>query len=197
MDKTFESLEHRAFHSFWNDGLLDLMLGLVLLVMGLAWWQDVAVLGAIFPPACVFMWRPLRRRLVEPRMGFVEFGEDRQLKTRSFRFGLTGFFAGAMVLGMLVFLLWNNAVLRQPAEWIDGFPLVLLALPAAGFALFTGCRRFYFYAILLLASALSLVIQGIEPHAGLLASGVVITLSGAFVLTRFLLRYPSARDNDT
>lgn len=197
MHNSIETMERKAFRSFWGDGLLDLMLGLVLLVFGLAWWQDVAVLGAVFPAACVSMWRPLRRRLVEPRMGFVEFSGDRELKTRSFRFGLAGFFAGTAVLGMLIIALWKNAVLPQPAEWIAGFPLVLLALPAAGFALFTGCRRFYFYALLLLAAALELVIQGLEPHAGLLASGVVITLSGLFVLARFIMRHPAAREDDS
>ncbi|MGD8385319.1 MAG: hypothetical protein PVF89_07920, partial [Lysobacterales bacterium] len=80
------------------------------------------------------------------------------------------------------------------AEWIAGFPLVLLAIPAAGFALFTSCRRYYFYSLLLLVAAIELVVQGLEPHAGLLASGVVITLSGAAVLARFILRFPAGRD---
>ncbi len=197
MNKSINALERRAFRSFWDDGLLDLMLGLMILVLGLTWWQNVAVLGAVFPAACASLWRPLRRRLVEPRMGFVEFSGSRDLKVRTFHFGLAGFFAGTAVLGALVFALWKYGALPQPAEWIAGFPLVLLAIPAAGFALFTGCRRYYFYSLLLLVAAIELVVQGLEPHAGLLASGVVITLSGAAVLARFILRFPANRSGDS
>lgn len=190
MNRTLETAERRAFQSFWNDGLLDLMMGLVILVMGLAWWQDVAVMGAIFPAACVAMWHPLRRRLVEPRMGFVEFSGPRELKNRSFRFGLAGFFAGTMVLGLLGYALWNGGVMPRPAEWIAGFPLLLLAIPSIFFALFTRCRRFLWYAFLMLLAAVELVMQELEPHAGLIASGAIITVSGVVLLARFLSKYP-------
>jgi len=193
MTQSINTLEKSAFRSFWDDGLLDLMVGLVILVVGLSWWQDVAVFGAIFPAVCASMWYPLRKRLIEPHMGYVEFSGQRELKVRSFRHGLIAFFAGTTVLGMVIFALWQSHKLPQPTEWIAGFPLVLVAIPAVFFALFTNCRRFLVYALLLLVAAIEVILLRLEPHVGLIGSGAVITLSGLVQLVRFLARYPAER----
>lgn len=190
MTKTIESLEKAAFRSFWNDGLLDVMLGLTILVVGLSWWQDVAVFGAIFPAVCVSMWHPLRKRLVEPRMGYVEFSGDRNVKARGFRFGLIAFFTGTMMLGAVLLILWEIGSISRPADWIAGFPLVLIGIPTVFFAWFTQCRRYLFYAALILLAGAQVVLQGLDPHVGLVASGIVVTICGVVVLGRFLIRFP-------
>lgn len=190
MNDSIGHLERKAFKGFWNDGLLDLMVGLVVLVVGISWWQDVAVLGAVFPAVCFSMWYPLRRRLVEPRMGYVEFSGERELKVRTFRHGLVAFFTGSMLFGVVVFLLWNGGVLPRPATWIAGFPLLLTAIPALFFALFTNCRRFVVYALVMLLAAVTVIVRGWPPHVGLIASGVFITAMGMFILGRFLARHP-------
>jgi hypothetical protein len=190
MTASIESLEKAAFRSFWNDGLLDLMLGIAILVVGLSWWQDMAVFGALFPAVCVSLWHPLRKRLVEPRMGYVEFSGGRNVKVRGFRFGLIAFFTGTMMLGAVIFMLWKAGSMSRPTDWIAGFPLILIGIPVLFFAAFTQCWRFYLYAALTLLAGAQVVLQGLDPHAGLIASGIVITICGAVVLGRFLVRYP-------
>jgi hypothetical protein len=167
------------------------MVGLVVLVVGISWWQDVAVMGAIFPAVCASMWYPLRKRLVEPRMGYVEFSGDRDLKVRSFRHGLIAFFTGTMAFGVVAYVLWNGDVLPHPAEWIAGFPLVLIGIPAVFFALFTNCRRFAVYALVLFLAGVEVIIQGWDPHVGMIASGIFITAVGLAILVQFLSRYPA------
>ncbi len=189
MNESIREFEKAAFRSFWDDGLLDLMVGAVILMVGISWWQDIAVLGAIFPAVCASMWYPLRKRLVEPRMGYVEFSGDRELKVRSFRYGLFAFFTGTMAFGVVVFVLWRGDVLPSPAEWIAGFPLVLIAIPAVFFALFTKCRRFAVYALFLFMAGVEVIYQGWEPHVGLIASGIFITVVGIVILAKFLTRY--------
>jgi len=193
MSESIKSLEKTAFQSFWDDGLLDLMSGLVILIVGLSWWQQVAVLGVVFPAICASMWHPLRRRLVEPRMGYVEFSGRRELKVRGFRHGLIAFITGTSVLGMVVLALWQEQKIPQPTEWIAGFPMILVAIPALFFMFFTHCRRFLVYALLLLVAAIEVIVLGVEPHVGLIASGALISLSGLFLLVRFLARYPAAQ----
>ena len=187
---SIESIEREAFRSFWNDGLLDVMLGLAVLLIGISWWQNIAVLGAVFPAVCVSIWFPLRKRLIEPRMGYVEFSGPREVMARSFKFGLGGFFAGTMMLGVMIYVLLNNDILPPAAEWIAGFPLLLIAIPAVLFALFTQCKRFAVYALVLFISGVEMVIQGWEPHVGLIASGVFILVVGMFILLRFLGNHP-------
>ena len=191
MNDTIKEFEKNAFRAFWSDGLLDLMLGLAILMIGISWWQDIAVIGAIFPPVCVSMWYLLRARLIEPRMGYVEFSGDRELKVRSFRYGLFAFFAGTMAFGVVVFVLWKGEVLPSQAEWIAGLPLVLIATPVAFFALFTQCRRYAVYALFLFLAGVEVIYQGWEPHVGLIASGIFITVVGLVVLAKFLSHYPA------
>jgi len=191
MRKSIKEYEENAFRSFWNDGLLDLMLGLVILVVGISWWQDVAAMGAVFPAVCASLWYPLRKRLVEPRMGFVEFSGERDLKVRSFRFGLVAFFTGTMMLGAVIYVLYNGDVISHPAEWIAGFPLVLVGIPVLFFAVFTRCQRFGIYAVFLLLAGVEVVFQGWDPHVGLIASGVFITLAGLYILLKFMSRHPA------
>jgi len=195
MKKPIGFLEQSAFRSFWNDGLLDVMLGLAILLVGISWWQDAPVLGILFLPIAVSLWHPIRKKLVEPRMGFVEFSGSREIKARSFRYGLASFFAGTMLLGVLIYSLWNNEILPKPAEWVGGFPLVLTGIPAVFFALFTGCKRFSVYGLIMFVSAIELVILGREPHEGLIACGVIILISGLVILTRFITRYPVPTDD--
>lgn len=184
-DEQASLFERHAFRSFWNDGLLDLMLGLVVLVVGLSWWQGVPVYGALFPAVCVSLWQPLRRRLVEPRMGWVEFSGPRELRWRGFRMGLAAFFLGTAVLGAVVVLTATGAS-PGARTWIAAMPLVLLAVPAALFALFTACRRFLLYAALLLLVGAVAVVTRQDPHTAMITAGLVITLSGAVLLARFL-----------
>jgi len=183
--------ENRAFRSFWKDGLLDLMFGLVILVVGLSWWQEVAVLGAVFPSVCAGLWYPLRKRLVEPRLGYVEFSGDRDLNIRSFRHGLTAFLTGSLTLAIILYLVWTGNGAHRPMEWIAGLPLALLAIPALFFSVFTRCVRYAFYALLLLIAGGIIIMQGWEPHVGLMASGLVISIAGLVILARFLLHYPA------
>lgn len=191
MNQAISNIEKMAFKSYWDDGLLDIMLGLVLLVLGITWWQGVAVFGAIFPAVCVSMWSPLRKRLIEPRMGYVEFSGKRNLEARTFRFGLAAFFAGSMAFGLVIFFLFENSLPTKASEWIAGFPLVLIAIPALFFALFTRCLRFAAYTFLLLLAGLTIVLMGWDPHIGFMGSGIVITASGLMILARFLTRHPA------
>ena len=68
-------LEIALFRSYWDDGLLDLLCGFGLLLIGLGWALDQVALAAALPALLVPLWGPLRRSLVEPRAGFVEFSQ--------------------------------------------------------------------------------------------------------------------------
>lgn len=189
MSEAIKRVEKKAFKSYWDDGLLDIMLGLVLLVLGITWWQNLAVFGGIFPALCVSLWSPLRKRLVEPRMGYVEFSGKRNLQVRGFRFGLVAFFAGSMALGVVIFFMFGGALPSGADVWVAGLPLVLIAIPALFFALFTNCLRFAAYAFILLLAGLTIVLTGRDPHVGFIGSGVIITACGWVILSRFLSRH--------
>lgn len=190
MSNGLANLERKAFRSFWDDGLLDTMLGMGIMLVGFSWWEDMAVLGAVFPAIGVSMWRPLRSKLIEPRLGYVEFSGKRELKARSFRHGMTSFMLGTMMLGAVVFLAWNSGKMPAPREMVAGFPASLIALMAIPFALFTGCRRFYGYAVVMLVAGVATVLLGLHPGPPMLAGGVVTGFCGFTLLTRFMRSHP-------
>lgn len=191
MDDATSVFERVAFRSFWDDGLLDLMVGLVILVVGLSWWQGIAVYGAVFPAVCASLWHPLRKRLVEPRMGYVEFSGDRELKARSFRHALVAFFAGTAMFGAALFIIFRGMATPGAASWIAGLPLLLIGIPLLFFAAFTSCWRFAVYAGIALLAGVDMVLQDLDPHVGLIASGTIILVSGIVMLARFLSRHPA------
>ena len=87
MEKT---LEGRLFRRYWDDGLLDLLVGVGVLLIGIGWVCDQVALAAFTPALLVPLWRPLRARLVEPRLGAVEFADKRVRRQRRHALGLVG-----------------------------------------------------------------------------------------------------------
>jgi hypothetical protein len=59
MNNSFERLEKWAFHSYWDDGLLDVMIGFVLVAIGISWWLDAFIWGVFFLPLCASLARYL------------------------------------------------------------------------------------------------------------------------------------------
>lgn len=191
MANVLDKVEQKAFRSYWDDGLLDTMAGLGLVAIGASWWQDVAVIGAVFPAVVFTMWAPLRKKLVEPRLGYVEFSGDRELKSRSFKQGMTVFLTGTMLLGMAAFFLWNSGEVPVFRRWVPGVPAILLGLMSLPFGIFTKCRRFYLYAAVLIAAGVVTVLMNYRPGPPIFGAGIIVTVSGVFLLIRFFGSHPA------
>lgn len=183
-------IEARLFKSFWDDGLLDLLCGIALLAVGIGWGLDYVLMAAIVPPILTSLWAPLRRALVEPRAGYVEFSQTRQSKTQG---GLKMVFilcTGTFLLGVVTFLYLqtteNAETIGGLAYVISGLPALLLAVGALIVAQLIETRRFGAYAVLLIFLALTTIVLQLGPAMPMLVSGIAVTLSGAILMVRFL-----------
>jgi hypothetical protein len=127
MNNSFERLEKRAFHSYWDDGLLDVMIGFVLVAIGISWWLDAFIWGIFFPPLCASLWFPLRKKLVEPRIGYVEFSGKRELKGRSFRMNMMMMLTGVLLLAVLLYFAGKVPNTDLARYLVAGLPAFLLA----------------------------------------------------------------------
>jgi len=135
------------------------------------------------------LWGPFRRKLVDPRAGYVEFSQARQERTRM---GLKVTFAlcvGAFLLGIGMFLYLRATNIEEGywvARLIPGLPAILLGVGALIAAQLTGARRFGAYAVLMVfLGAVTIVLQ-LGPAMPMLASGIAVTLAGAVLMMRFL-----------
>ncbi len=190
MSDTQSRVEARLYGSYWDDGLLDLFCGIGLLAIGIGWWLDLVVMAAIAPPILIPLWAPLRRRIVEPRAGYVEFSQARQSQTRT---GLKMTFillVGTFLLGLGLFLYLQRAESPEPlpglAHYIAGLPAVLLAVGALIGGQITAARRFRTYALLLFLFGVTTIVMGWGPAMPMLVGGISVTLSGSVLVVHFL-----------
>lgn len=179
--------ESELFSSTWDDGLLDLLCGLALLITGCGWLIGLGPLAAIQAPLWVVFWSPLRRSLIEPRAGYVEFSLDQRQRTDH---GL----GQALGIGIAMFAAVASMALVARSGELDfglpdlvaGLPAALIAVAAVLAALLTGARRFYAYAVVLLVFAVATGVAGWSPAVPITAAGGIVTVSGLILIARFV-----------
>jgi hypothetical protein len=186
-------LELKAYTSYHQDGLLDLIIGTIILCMGVSEamnssiWNFMALL-------LIIAYVPLKRRVTFPRLGYVKFNVERG--------GVNMLLAGAVVMGvlvlvlvgMLVFLLSDNSSSSPLILGMRKSPLLIYALLGfTGFGLagwVTGLRRLLIYALLAMAVMIGGHLFHLPLWAPLLLSGGIIVTVGAVLLIGFLRKYP-------
>jgi hypothetical protein len=188
------ALERKLFQTYWDDGLLDLFAAAGVLLIGLAWWRGLPVLGAIVPALMAPLWGPLRERVVEPRLGMVEFSEARERSNRHWLYGILLSGVLVLILTLAVYFRQDGAVSLSVSRVIAALPAALLAFLATLVAVMLSCARFFVHAlVLLIASIVGLILQW-EPGSILLLAGGVMMLTALFTFLRFLGEYPVSRD---
>jgi len=179
------SLESRLFHQYWDDGLLDLLGGLGVIGISIFWAFDLVAVGAVVPAILASLWVPLRRALVEPRAGLVEFSDARSGRTR--RMTMTSLWLGVAMLAVFVaiylFLPRPEGLVRL---LVPGLPAFLLGLLAVVAGLGLGLPRFLVYAGLLGVCGVGVALADTRPEIGMLVGGVVMTGTGTYLLSRLL-----------
>lgn len=199
-------LEREAFRRYYEDGVFDIYLGLMLLVFSAAsvLWQTleselvsyVAMLGlalAVTLPLLAY-----RRRLLRERLGTFQPGPQRKLRISRTRWVLLG----SVVLGVLVFGAMALAV--TGASSLDLLALVVPLLWLVNAVVVFGAMAYYldvprFYAYGIVAGLLMPLLiwpdalWGVELPAWLIfgSAGLAVVAYGVVKLRRFLRRYPA------
>jgi len=180
-----QSPEARLFASFWDDGTLDLLTGGAVVLIGVGYVFDAPLVEVIVLPLALAVWAILRKRVVEPRTGYVEFTRERRTRTGRGLLAALAVGAGLLALTLVVAL----QVRDWPADvrgFVDAVPALLIALGAVVAAGLTGAWRFGLYAGLLAAAGLGTVLFGTGPGLPLVVGGLVAWGTGAVLLARFL-----------
>jgi len=194
-----QKLEQRAYLSYQQDGLLDLIIGFGVLALGLNEALDTTVWNFV-TILLILAYVPLKKQITFSRIGYVEFNVERR--------GLNMRVVGAAVLLVLVLLLAGIlvAVLSSGTSssalllGIRKSPLMLYALIGfIGFGLaglISGIGRLYFYALLSVFITLSAHLLNLPIYVPFLIFSGIILAIGATLLVRFLRRYPIAAEEN-
>lgn len=149
-------LEQRTFRTARDDGLWDVLIASVVSMFAVApllsarlgdFWSS-----ALFVPVWLAVYlaiRVIRARVVQPRVGIIELGEERRVRMRKGSLVLLGINVVAFVLGALAwFGIASGWLGIEGAVYPIFFTLTLLALFSLG-AYITRIWRFAAYGLLL------------------------------------------------
>jgi len=199
-----KELERKAWRSFFDDGLWDVYLGLLLGLMGISslldrsglseGWAMGIYIGLLVLVMLAF-WAA-KRFVTVPRIGLVKFGRER--KVRRIKTALVLFVS--VVVGLVVMLV-TSAVKRGAAPdvpWGVLMPAIWALNMLVVFGLmgyFLDFQRLYFigllYAITIPLNEILFTQTGIKfgPYL-FLTFGAIIVVVGIVYLLRFLRNYP-------
>jgi len=188
-----KELEKKAYRDFQQDGLMEVMMGLILMTFGGFFYSTVFafyILLIVFSGKIVEF---VRRRYTYPRIGFVKFHRVNP------KDALTGVFLFEFAVIVIIFTLislFGNV--KDYSSWVNWAPLffgMIMVGPFAHAASRSGSVRYTGYAIL--SVILGIFFSLVEFGSGctglilyLVLIGVFLVLSGLVIFIRFLRKYP-------
>jgi hypothetical protein len=190
-----KEIEKKAYRDSQQDGLMEVMMGLILMTFGGFFYSPVFsfyILLIVFAGRIVEF---IRRRYTYPRIGFVKFHEENP------KDALTGVFLFEVAVIVIMFTLISIfGEVTDYSQWVDWSPLffgMILVGPFAHAQSKSGNVRYTGYAIL--SVVLGLFFSLAEFASGrtglilyLVLMGGFLFISGLFIFARFLRRYPLA-----
>ncbi len=188
-------LEQRLFRFFGQDGLTEILSGIMLIscifIIGNRAFIGLAVLLIIFGP--VFL-NKFRQRITYPRIGYME--PKKKPDHRINRASVIIISAMIIVWAIMVLLMGGFTDAEILYRWIP----TLLAFILTGLWFFlaerTGQKRHYFFAVLMIVGAVTIsLLEFDNAFANVrlfcLAGGSIFFISGIVKLIIFLKKYPA------
>jgi len=195
-DDQLKKLSRKAYVSYHQDGLIDILIGLGLLGFGLMMLFDNSMFNMLAWMPIIF-YVPIKNRITVPRFGYVQFNSERVKRQHLLVGLLTGLLLLILLFGLYVFAVGGDMPpLIRMVRGGDGMLLMggLFAFMMITAGLVTRLDRLFVYAFLTLLIVPGGAILGIEPSYRVIFLGSLILLIGIILLVRFLRAYPLPKD---
>jgi hypothetical protein len=188
-DINFKELERKAWTSYFQDGLWDIFMGLLMLTMGIRdltdnVWFTFVILAAVLVPIAG------KKFITIPRIGRVKFSPARKAKQNKLRAVV-----GIAVIATGILLLTTLLGLDIPQAVVAPILVICIALVFGLMAYYMDFKRLYAYGLLF---AISMALwETLDTPTGPIAfsvSGGIALLIGLAALIRFLRRYPKTAE---
>lgn len=194
---SLKNLEKKAYLTYHGDGIWDICLGLWFASTAVFVLIDLGYMMGVFPAILLPGILGIKRSFNRPRLGYVQFSGERKERERRAKTRLAITLTVTCVAGLVVF--WAFAGGSGSLNWIRGLGLVpfgaviAVVLGVVGFSY--GIYRFVIYGIL----ALAVFIAGHLAHTHIaiifFVPGIVCLAAGLILMTRFVRKYPRAKEN--
>ena len=190
-DIQFKALARKAYLSYHQDGLIDVLIGWAMLAFGINLATDESIWTLIGWLPFLF-YIPLKNRITIPRLGYVQFSQER----RRTAMGVVSLVLLMLAMAGILAVLFFDVPLPPAILRLTENPALLYGLLVGFGFLLAGMaseiRRLFAYA------ALSVLIMGGGQLFGfheavpfLLVSGTILT-TGLVMAIRFVRKYPIA-----
>jgi len=197
---SLKQVEKRMYQAAFKDGLIEIFIGSFILIFAIApllstrlgdFWSSFIFLP--FWALVGFILKYIRKTVVVPRIGAVQFGSWRKKRLKFFTLLMVGFNLAALVLGFITFTGFERiAPLAIPIR----FSVIILA----GFSLAAALLqqpRFYLYGLMIAAAPVAgeYLYQnfGAGHHGFPISFGLcaaVLFCAGAALLIRVIISHP-------
>ncbi len=200
-----KQLERKVWISFFEDGIWDIYLGILLLAMAIgAFLSDIrapettliVIYACLVCLAFLFLWLG-KHFITIPRIGRVNFGPNGKARKKK----TSVIFAISVLIGLAVFILVSRIV---QVPWLSGLPMdvvfpaiwvgnMLIVFGLAAY--FLRFHRLYLIGVMFAVGVpLDIVLRELT-HLDLSfvafgAPALVILIMGIIVFVRFLRKYP-------
>jgi sulfite exporter TauE/SafE len=187
----FKQLARKAYLSYHQDGLIDLIIGLGVLAYGMNFATDESF-WSITGWVPIILYVPLKNKITVPRFGYFKLDEADNVAKKVVGF-LVMFLLVISVLGMAMFLV-ADAPAPAAVLWIRENTLLFYGLIAAvgfGFAgLISNIKRMFAYALVGLALMAVGQLLGLQEFIPFMLFGGTILVTGLVLLVNFIQKYP-------
>lgn len=187
-------LERKVFQQYWDDGLLDLFAAIGVFLIGILWLRDLPVGAAFVPVWLVPAWNPVRRKFIEPRLGLVEFTEERERRNRKMLQLILYAGIAFLIVGLELYIFRDDLPVEPTVALIAGLPAFLLALLAIFTAALIRTARFVAYAVILVLTGVAGALLEWTPGMILTVAGAVMLVIAGILLIRFIVLNPAGEE---
>jgi hypothetical protein len=184
-DIDFQKIEKKVWASFFQDGLLDIVMGLFMITPGVRILTDNVWFSFGFAIAALVLI--IGKRVTASRLGKVKFGPERTRKL----FKGHMLFSATLLAVLAVWVIILGDIVKTPVGvHATALGLGILAI-CCSLARYMDLHRFYIYGMLL-GTGWALLEMDYEP-AGPIAfiiAGSITVITGIAIFIRFLKKYP-------
>lgn len=191
---SLKQISKKTNAQYFEDGIWDIMIGVIFLLVGVAVWYDMNALSLV-PLLLVFSPALIKKKVTLPRTGHIQVKKQRKTLVGSTFFALVVLLEGGILyLGMLN-PSSNNLVqfFTQNLLLLSG---VMIALTMIFIAWYMNFQRLYVYAGLTVLVFAIMRWWGHLAGISLTLTGLVILMIGLLILNKFIKDHPLAGDQN-
>lgn len=189
-NKSLEKMEKRLYLKYFQDGIWDMTIGMVLLLFGLMVLADMAYFIGAFVAALSFLPLLLKKKVTYPRLGFVKF---RRKTVKRVKVGVFGVGLFLFLAGLIAFAGFGWAEKSAIFAWMREHFMWIIALIWGGALITLGVitqqARVYAFGALLMVSVVLADYVG-SLGINMAVAGGLILLVGFWIMLRFIHKYP-------